>query len=83
MSNHELLHAISNMLTPIREDIRGIKKDMQDMKSDMEELREDISTEAERGGTGTQSKSKKYRIDVGKHCYAAPEYNRILLYINV
>ncbi len=39
MTNNELLLAISNMLDPIREEIREIREDIREIRSDIQELK--------------------------------------------
>ena len=43
MTDNEILLSLSNMLDPIREDIREIKCDIVEMKSDIAELKNDVA----------------------------------------
>lgn len=43
MTDNEILLNLSNMLDPIREEIRDIKSDITDMKGDIMEMKEDIT----------------------------------------
>lgn len=43
MTDNEILLSLSNMLEPIREDIREIKCDIVEMKSDIAELKNDVA----------------------------------------
>lgn len=42
MTDNELLLAISNMISPIREDVQGLKQDVRELKQDVQGLKQDV-----------------------------------------